>query len=225
MLALILCEEPDETAILGLVAQRAGATVQSVARPEAAARAITRDHPELVVAALRTGALADTVRAIRRDSDAPLIVISPSRDEDTLCRLYETGADRVFTRPYSTRLMIMEMRALMRRSVGSTLQALPSLTVGSVSLNPSLRTVTVGSREACRLTPLEYRLLYTLMIHPGQTIPTDILVERVWGYDGEGSVEAARGLVSRLRAKIEADPANPVLVQTVPGIGYSLSAT
>jgi DNA-binding response OmpR family regulator len=223
MLATILCDEPDETAILGLAAQRAGAVVQSSARPDLVTRRLERDQPDIIIAALRSGALADTVRRIRQDSDAPLIVISPSRDEETLCRLYETGADRVLTRPYSTRLLIMEIRALLRRNPGDTLQPLPSLNVGELSLNPATRTVTIGKQPPRRLTPLEYRLLYTLMIHPGQTIPSETLIERVWGYEGEGNVDLTRGLISRLRAKVEINPRNPVRILTIPGVGYSLS--
>ena len=73
------------------------------------------------------------------------------------------------------------------------------------------------------MTHLEFRLLYTLMMHRGQTLPTAALVERVWGYEGEGSPELVRGLISRLRAKIEHNPKSPRLVLTVPGVGYCLS--
>ena len=60
-----------------------------------------------------------------------------------------------------------------------------------------------------RLTQLEYRLLYTLLIHRGQILPTATLIEHVWGYDGEGNMDLVRGLVRRLRAKVEENPRQP----------------
>jgi DNA-binding response OmpR family regulator len=73
------------------------------------------------------------------------------------------------------------------------------------------------------LTHLEFRLLYTLMTHAGQVIPTERIVENVWGYDGEGNRELVRGLVQRLRSKVEPDPRQPVYILTEAGIGYYFS--
>jgi len=73
-----------------------------------------------------------------------------------------------------------------------------------------------------RLTPLEFRLLYTLMLHRGQTLPNEVIVERVWGYSGEGSSVLVRGLIRRLRAKVETDPRHPQYIALVPGVGYRL---
>jgi DNA-binding response OmpR family regulator len=80
--------------------------------------------------------------------------------------------------------------------------------------------VRAGERPPQRLTQLEFRLLYVLMTNRDQVIPSDIIVERVWGYTGTGSRELVRNLVSRLRSKIEVDPGNPAYIQTVPGVGY-----
>ena len=89
-----------------------------------------------------------------------------------------------------------------------------------VVLDPSIRTVQVGDNPAKRLTQLEFRLLYTLMINVGQIIPTDQIVEHVWGYSGEGTRELVRGLVQRLRSKVEPVPRKPEYILTEPGIGY-----
>jgi len=223
MLALVVCDEADETAVLGLVAQRAGATVQSSPRLELALKLLQREPADILIVALRTGALLDTTRRIRLDTAAPLTVISPSRDEETLCRLYEAGADLVLTRPYSARLLIAQTRALLRRRSDTALAPLPTLQAGDVRLQPATRTVTIAGQPPRTLTPLESRLLYTLMTHPGQTIPTEALVEHVWGYGGEGSAELLYGLVSRLRNKVEHDPHEPTLILTVPGVGYVLA--
>jgi DNA-binding response OmpR family regulator len=62
------------------------------------------------------------------------------------------------------------------------------------------------------------------MMHQGQTLPTEVIVERVWGYTGEGNMDLVRGLISRLRAKVEEDAKNPRYILTIPGVGYRLVA-
>ncbi|MCZ7674434.1 MAG: winged helix-turn-helix domain-containing protein [Chloroflexi bacterium] len=97
---------------------------------------------------------------------------------------------------------------------------LPRLNVEEVKLEPDARTVTVLGQEPCRLTQLEFRLLYVLMVNREQVVPVDVIVERVWGYTGQGSRELVRGLISRLRRKIEPDSAMPRFIENVPGLGY-----
>ncbi len=107
---------------------------------------------------------------------------------------------------------------------GVSLFSLPNLSLGGLTLDPATRTCQPPGVESRRLTHLEFRLLYTLMIHRGQVIPTETIVERVWGYTGEGNRDLVRGLVSRLRAKIEIDPHAPQLIVTIPGLGYRFDA-
>ena len=83
----------------------------------------------------------------------------------------------------------------------------------------------MGELESRRLTQLEFRLLYTLMTHRGQVIPSENIVENVWGYSGEGSKELVRGLVQRLRSKVEPEPRHPRYITTVPGVGYRFDPT
>ena len=147
-------------------------------------------------------------------------MITDPIDERLHCDLLETGADLVVSRPYGVRLLIAQVKALLRRAGGVPLAGLPRLSGAGLTLNPADRTVQGPDLPSRRLTHLEFRLLYTLMIHSGQTLPTDLIVERVWGYSEEGDKDLVRGLVSRLRAKIEPDPRNPHFIVTVPGVGY-----
>jgi DNA-binding response OmpR family regulator len=96
------------------------------------------------------------------------------------------------------------------------------MTRGELILDPGTRSVQVESNEPKRLTQLEFRLLYTLMTHVGQIIPTESIVEQVWGFSGEGNRELVRGLVQRLRSKVEPDKRNPRYVMTEKGLGYYL---
>ncbi len=109
----------------------------------------------------------------------------------------------------------------MRRTGGVSTQSLPTLSAPGLTLNPETRTVEVIGRPKQRLTHLEFRLLYTLMMNRSKIIPTETIVEHVWGYTGQGDRDLIRGLISRLRAKIEADPRKPQFILTTPGLGYS----
>jgi DNA-binding response OmpR family regulator len=91
-------------------------------------------------------------------------------------------------------------------------------------LDPATRTIEVAGQQPHRLTQLEFRLLFVLMTNRGQVIPTDVIVERVWGYAGQGERDLVRGLVSRLRRKMEPNPDQPRYIETVQGVGYRFIA-
>jgi DNA-binding response OmpR family regulator len=101
---------------------------------------------------------------------------------------------------------------------------LPTLDSNGITLDPTTRAVTLTGQEPQRLTPLEFRLLYILMTNPDQVLPVDVIVERVWGYNDEGNRELVRGLVRRLRRKIEPNPDTPRLIFNLPGVGYRFSS-
>jgi len=223
--ALLFCDDPNETAILTVVLQLAGLTVTSTGDLDRALRGWSERPSDLVFLALHHGVLLDQVRRIRTVAEVPLVSVSNATDEDSVCQTYEAGADLVSSRPYSARLLATQLRALLRRGRGAPLSQIPTFTIGGLTLDAAARTVQIEKRDPCRLTPLEFRLLYTLISHQGQTLPTETIVERVWGYSGEGSADLVRGLVGRLRAKVETDRKNPQYIQTVPGVGYRLLAS
>jgi two-component system response regulator RegX3 len=222
MLALLLCDEPDETALLSVALRRLGATVNAAADLVRGQRAWAEQPADLVVLALHQRGAHEHVLAIRRLTDVPLVAIAPQADEDALCRLLDAGADWTLSRPYSSRLFVAQVRALLRRGLGTALDSLPILTVGDLALDPATRTVRVAEGAPRRLTQLEFRLLTALMTHRGQVLPTGTLIERVWGYEAESSLDLVRGLVRRLRAKVEPNLSEPRYILTVAGVGYVL---
>jgi DNA-binding response OmpR family regulator len=163
------------------------------------------------------------VRQVRAETTVPLILITDPIDEAFHYELLETGADIVLFRPFSSRLLIAQARAVLRRAGGVPLSTLPTMTFSGLSLDPATRTVQVVDQAPRRLTHLEFRLLYTLMTHRDQVLPTETIVEHVWGYSGEGDKDLVRGLVRRLRTKVEPEPSKPRYVVTVPGLGYSFN--
>jgi DNA-binding response OmpR family regulator len=222
--AALICDDADENAYLGLAVQRAGLPVRS-SRDLAVALAVCRADPgALVVLALRTDHPWTQVGRIRAETLAPLVVIVGRSDEDDLLRTYEAGADLVVTRPWSPRLLAAQVRALVQRDRGRVQPGFPDLVAGGLRLDVARREAVVDQGETRHLTQLEFRLLYLLMLHQGQTLPTATIVERVWGYAGEGSAELVRGLMRRLRQKLGENVRSPRFLITVPGVGYRLEA-
>jgi DNA-binding response OmpR family regulator len=232
MYALLIAQNTDERAVLSLVLQRAGVAVTTGNELERAMRSWLERPADLILLALGgsltdgpTGEPADNpvanVGRIRAETEVPVVVVVDETREELHYDLLQSGADLVISRPFSARLLIAQVRALLRRAGNVPLSSLPTLSLAGLTLDPAARTVQVSSQAPRRLTHLEFRLLYTLMTHHGQTLSPELIVERVWGYTGQGDKELVRGLVSRLRAKVEPEPRTPHYIITAPGIGYA----
>lgn len=224
MYALLVAEDPDEAAVLLLVLQRAGLAVATAKDLNRAIESWSERPADLIVLALSGLTPQEQVSQVRGETPAAVVVVIGSTDEELHFELLEAGADLVVARPFSARLLIAQARSLLRRAGSVPLFSLPALSLAGLTLDPASREVKVSGRPSRRLTHLEFRLLYTLMINRGQVLPTDVIVERVWGYSGRGDRELVRGLISRLRAKVEPDPHKPSYILTVPGVGYSFHA-
>ncbi len=212
----------DEAAVLQVVLQRAGFSPQQVQEMPKFIEIWAERPSDLVLVAFGGAQPLDiqVVERLRSQTMVPMIVISDVFSEDQQVDLLEAGADLLVARPYSPRVLISQIRALMRRSAGMPFFSLPILSQSGVMIDPSTRTIQVEDRELERLTQLEFRLLFTLMTHAGRVIPTEMLVEYVWGFSGEGNRGLVRGLVQRLRSKVEPDPSRPKYILTEPGLGY-----
>ena len=222
MQALLFCHYADESAVLTTILQQAGFSVRSIRNLDQAISQWPEQPSELIMLVLTSDleAAAQQIALLRAQTLSSIVTIAEKIPEETHINWLESGADLVIHRPYSNRILLAEIRALMRRTAGMPFFSLPTITQSSLVLDPSMRTAQVGDREPVHLTQLEFRLLYTLMTHIGQIIPTSNIVEHVWGYTGEGSQDLVRGLVKRLRSKIEPDQKKPVYILTESGVGY-----
>ncbi len=217
----ILSDNIQEEALLANTMRFAGIKIGVSHSLEEALGGWTERPVDIVLIALRTGNPVAIVRETRRNMIGPIMLIVDAISEDTHVELIDAGADWVAVRPYSPRLLIAYTKALLRRSSGIPRDTLPLLRHDVVRLNPGTRSVTVGNSSPLRLSQLEFRLLHTLMVHQGQILPTETLVEHVWGYGDEGDRGLVRGLINRLRMKIEPNPNNPQYIRTVPRVGYT----
>lgn len=221
MQAIVIASDADEKDFLSYVLRRSGL---AVAASSDVRRILTKwaDHPaDLILVALgETDDPLEILNLVRSETQTPCILMVDSISERAHTQLLDQGADVLLVRPVSGRFLGAQVRALLRRSSGIPSFVLPALVTGEFKLDPSSRMITLESGEEQRLTQLEFRLLYILMTNRGQVVPTEVLIERVWGYTGEGNRELVRGLISRLRHKLEPDPNNPRLFETISGVGY-----
>jgi DNA-binding response OmpR family regulator len=220
MYARLIAQDADEVAIFSLILQRAGLAVTTTKDLEATMRSWSERPADILLLALPAPSPQDQVRRVRAETQVPLLLAIASDEANLQVELLKLGADLVITPAFDPKLLIAQIGALLRRASNIPTFSLPTLSAAGLTLDPTTRTVEISGKPTQRLTHLEFRLLYTLIINRDQVLPTETLVERVWGYTGQGDRELVRGLISRLRNKVELDPHNPRYILTMPGIGY-----
>jgi two-component system response regulator MtrA len=178
------------------------------------------ERPDLVILDLMLPGLdgLEITRRIRAESRTPILILTALRAESDVVLGLELGADDYMTKPFGVRELIARVRALLRRAGPPETG---SLQVGSLHLDLARRHVENGGCPL-DLTTLEFDLLHFLASRPGLVFSREQLLEQVWGRDRVVDTRSIDSLVSRLRKKIEADPARPEVLQTVWGAGYRL---
>ena len=164
------------------------------------------------------------IKSLRAEMLIPILLLTSAWSEEDVLEAYQAGVDDYLAKPASPSLLHAKIKAWLKRSASISIDALNPIKVGTLQLLPSEKTILVDHRGAVRLTNLELRLLYYLMNRSGQIVTIEELNQRVWGYAAEADNTMLKNVVYRLRRKIEADPANPLIIQTVSGVGYRLSA-
>ncbi|CAB4774586.1 unannotated protein [freshwater metagenome] len=165
----------------------------------------------------------DVCRAIRMTSQVPIIMLTAKDAEIDKVVGLELGADDYVTKPYSSRELIARIKAVLRRNSTEIDSQEDSgiFTVGPIRLDTSKHLVTINGNSVS-LPLKEFELLEFLMRNAGRVLTRSQLIDRVWGGDYFGDTKTLDVHIKRLRSRIEADPANPVLIQTIRGLGYKL---
>ncbi|MFK7804104.1 MAG: winged-helix domain-containing protein [Anaerolineae bacterium] len=229
MHALLISENIEERDILTQSLRQTGMQILSHRDTTSLLDYSLSKPVDLVVITSETYEMAlGHVKEVRSITQIPLVIISNSLTENEHCLLIDNGADMIFQRPVATRLFLRYSKLLLRRGAGVPPALLEPIRSTSVVLDPGRRAVVLKKEDQedryVRLTQLEFRLLYVLMTNEGQVMPVEELVEKVWGYTGEGNRDLVRGLVRRLRKKIEPDAdrknSDRHLIQNLPSVGY-----
>jgi DNA-binding response OmpR family regulator len=215
----------DEPQIAGLVRdylEHAGFAVITAGDGAAAIALVRVRRPDALVLDLglpRVDGL-DVIRAIRRDSRVPILILSARGDETDRVAGLELGADDYIVKPFSPRELVARVRSVLRRA-----EAVPSaderIAAGDLELDLLRRRVTAAGR-AVSLTPTEFELLATLAREPGRVWTRSQLLDAVHGFSLETYERAIDGHIRNLRRKLEPDAASPRYVRTVHGVGYAL---
>lgn len=178
-------------------------------------------RPDLIILDLGLPDLdgVEVTRRLREWSRVPILILSVrGQDQDKIAAL-DAGADDYLTKPFSMGELLARMRVALRHAAQPADE--PVVTAGDLVVDVAHRRVTVGGREV-QLTPVEYTLLKTLAAHVGRVMTHGQLLREVWGpgYTTDGNL--LRVSISKLRHKIEPDPARPRYIVTEPGVGYRL---
>ena len=187
-----------------------------------------REQPELIVLDLMLPKLdgLDVCRALRRERDVPIIMLTARDEEIDRVVGLELGADDYVVKPFSVRELLARIKTVLRRTAARAQPADPAaplLHAGALRLDMARREVQLDGTPL-ELTALEFELLRLLMTRPGWVFSREQLLEQVWGYDYVEDVRVVDAVVKRLRAKLRAVASACDVIETVRGVGYRLTA-
>jgi two-component system KDP operon response regulator KdpE len=184
----------------------------------------THHHPDLVLLdlGLPDADGSEVTRRLREWSTVPILVISARGNEDAKVKALDDGADDYMTKPFGAAEMMARVRVAIRHAARSAAEPPAVVLIGDdIRVDIARRNVTVRGEEV-HLTPIEFKLLATLVRHAGMVLTHRHLLEEVWGPGHGTEMQYLRVYMTQLRHKLERKPARPKYLMTEPGIGYRL---
>ncbi|HQZ21888.1 MAG TPA: response regulator transcription factor [Thermoflexales bacterium] len=211
----------DERTLLDLVAghfRAEGYEVFAVPDGEEALRVARAEKPDLCIFDVMLPGMdgLSLCRILRKETEAPIILLTARGSEPDKVIGLESGADDYVVKPFGLNELMARARAALRRSSRA---ANPRLQAGQVAMDLTAHRVFVNGEEV-KLSYKEFELLATLMRNKGAVLTRQFLITQVWGYDFEGDMRTLDVHIRWLREKIERDPSQPAVLQTVRGVGY-----
>jgi DNA-binding response OmpR family regulator len=237
---LLIEDDPDMRLVLRMVLEDEDFRVIEAGNAADGMEAFEREQPDLVLLDLRLPDRRgfDVCRDLRAISIVPIIIVTANTDTHDFVAGLEAGADDYVTKPVVPKALAARIRAMLRRvalertnddslehATGADGEVLEGGRVIRLPQGVEIReaeAVVLRDGEPIELTKTEFRLLCELAEHPNIVLSRDQLLERVWGYSHLGDGRLVDAHMHRLRNKIERNAADPVLIQTVRGIGYKL---
>lgn len=213
----------DEFQITRVLKRSLGAhryDVRTAADGESGLDTFSDFHPDLVITDLSMPGMTgiEVCKAIRKTSEAPIIVLSVKGEEQTKVEALDAGADDFVTKPFGMNELLARVRASLRRGPTES-EAETVISVGDFKLDHSKREVTLDGKNV-HLTPKEFELLAYLLEHHDRVITHRTLLSKVWGGDYTEQTEYLRVFIGNLRKKIEPVPSKPRYILTEPWVGY-----
>jgi two-component system alkaline phosphatase synthesis response regulator PhoP len=217
---LIIEDEPELVKILRSYLEQAGFSVLSAGRGDTGLSIWEHKRPDLVILDLNLPGMdgLDVAREIRRKASTPIIMLTARVDETDQLIGLELGADDYIPKPFSPRVVVARVRALLRRSEAAP-EVAQVLRVADLEIDLDGHTVQRAGQPV-DLTPTEFGLLAAMAAHPGRAFTRLQLLETSQGAAYEGYERTIDAHIKNLRAKIETDPKNPQYIETIFGVGY-----
>ncbi len=218
---LVVEDEESFSDALSYMLRKEGFEVAVAATGPDALEAFDRSGADIVLLDLMLPGLPGTevCRALRQRSNVPVIMLTAKDSEIDKVVGLELGADDYVTKPFSSRELVARIRAVLRRRGDIEEPQSAVLAAGPVRMDVDRHVVAVRGRQV-QLPLKEFELLEVLLRNVGRVLTRGQLIDRVWGADYVGDTKTLDVHVKRLRAKVEADPANPRCILTVRGLGY-----
>jgi two-component system response regulator RegX3 len=220
----ILIVEDEESVIdpLELLLSKEGFTIETARDGREALEKFEKVLPDLVLLDLMIPIISGTevCRQIRAKSQVPIIMLTAKDTEVDKVVGLELGADDYIVKPYSKAELVARIKAVLRRQGSEVTSEISGvITAGPISIDIDRHLVMING-AATSLPLKEFELLEFLLRNKGRVLTRTQLIDRVWGSDYFGDTKTLDVHIKRLRAKIENDPANPVYIQTIRGLGY-----
>ena len=162
----------------------------------------------------------EALKRIREVTDVPVIMLTVKDEEDDKHAAFSAGADDYLTKPFSPRELGDRCKAVLRRATGTSASEQEMIVIDDrVQIDFPRREIIVDGKRVS-LRPTEWRLLYHLVRNPNWVMTSEMLLQKVWGFEYKDDVQLLRLYISYLRQKLEQDPANPRYILTDRGLGY-----
>jgi len=210
--------------IVSMALRAEGYRVDVAASAEEARSALERDDPDLLILDVMLPGEDgfELSRHIRTTSPVPILMLTAKTDTVDVVVGLESGADDYVTKPFDTKVLVARIRALLRRARSPDRDLPKTISVGDLTIEPEAATVTKRG-EPVHLTKTELKLLCAMAARPNQVFTREVLLQQVWDYDYFGDSRLVDVHIRRLRGKVEDDPRNPAIIQTVRGLGYKVT--
>ena len=225
---LIVDDHPETIRLLEVILRGADRQFDRAENGERGLELARRANPDLILLDVMMPGGLDGYQVARHLKDDPetrgsrIIVMTAKRQPEDREMAFDSGADDYITKPFSSKELLARVQAVLKRSKAEKAHTLvPEIVCGDLLIDLARRVVFVSGREVY-LTPTEYNLLYELATHPNQVLFHDYLLTKVWGAEYRDDVDYLRSYIHYLRKKLEADPSNPKLIVSSPGVGYML---
>ena len=224
----ILIVEDEESVLdpLELLLTKEGFSIETARDGKEALEQFAKTNPDLILLDLMLPEISGTevCRQIRLKSQVPIIMLTAKDTEVDKVVGLELGADDYVVKPYSKAELVARIKAVLRRKGSdSTNEQSGSISAGPVMIDVERHQVSIND-QLISLPLKEFELLEFLVRNSGRVLTRTQLIHRVWGSDYFGDTKTLDVHVKRLRAKIEKDPANPVYIQTIRGLGYKFES-